>query len=163
MATPTITAATRFTDQSNTKIYYIPTIAATNLTPTRTEMNAGTDLSPQINDIKGWTVTSNLIETPDLGTSFVSKIAGSTVSADSALTFYTSKNGTDVRSVLPRGTTGYIAMLDGGDTPGNKMEVYPVTVTSNGVIRTAQGKDASKVQIDFAITAVPGQQLTVPA
>jgi len=163
MPTPTLTASTRFTDQAVTKLYYLPSIAATNLTPTRAEMNAGTDLSGEVNDITGWTVTAAQIDTPDMATLFKSSIPGSTDSPKSDITFYTSKTGVDVRTLLPRGTTGYIMFLDGGDIVSNKAEVYPITVTANGVKRTADGKAASKVLVEFAITRQPAQGVVVPA
>lgn len=163
MATPVITASTRYIDPAVTKCYYVPTIAAANLTPTRVELNAGTDLSPQVADWSGWTVTSNLVDTPDLGTTFTSKITGRTESADSSLTMYASKNGVDVRALLPRLTTGYIVFMDGGDIAANKCAVYPVTVSSCSLVRTVSGTEAAKVMVQFAITAQPGENLTVPA
>ena len=163
MAPPNLTASTRFTDNATTVVYFVPTIAATNLVPTRAELNAGTNLSVEINDLKGWTVQSDLIDVQSLSESFQSKIAGTLSSPDSSLTFYTSKNGSDVRSLLPRGTTGYIVFCDGGDLGGNKAEVYKIQVTANGVMRTIDGKDASKVEVQFAITSPPAQNVTLPA
>lgn len=162
MPTPLLTASARFTDQAVTKIYFIPSIAATSLAPTRTELNAGTDLSGEVHALKGWTVTAAQIVTEDLTNPFEAKIPGSTQAPDSSITFYTSKTGNDVRALLPRGTSGFIGMLDGGDVTGNKMEVYPVTVTSNGVQRSVDGKAASMVEVMFAITRTPGQNISVP-
>jgi hypothetical protein len=163
MPTPVITASTRYIDPGVTKVYFLPSVAAANLTPTRVELNAGTDLSTQINDLSGWTVTSNLVDTPDLATTFTSKIAGRTESADSSLTLYSSKNGVDARALLPRGATGYIAWMDGGDVAGYKCDVYPVTVSSCSKVRTVSGTEAAKLMVQFAITAQPGESLTVPA
>jgi len=163
MPTPALTASTRFTDQAVTKVYYLPTIAAANLTPTRAELNAGTDLSGEINDLSGWTVEGAQIDTPDMLNLFQSRIPGSTSSPDSSITFYSSKSGVDVRALLPRNTTGYICFMDGGDIAANKMETYPVTVTSVGIMRTATGGEATKVQISFSITRQPGQSLAIPA
>lgn len=163
MPTPVITASTRYIDPAVTKCYYVPTIAAANLTPTRAELNAGTDLSPQLNDMSGWTVTSNLVDTPDLATTFTSKITGRTESADSSLTLYASVNGVDVRALLPRGTSGYIVWMDGGDVAANKCAVYPIKVSSCSVVRTVSGGEAAKVMVQVAITGQPGESLTVPA
>lgn len=162
MPTPTLTASTRFTDQAVTKIYYLPSIAATTLAPTRTELNAGTDVSGEVNTLKGWTVQAAQIVTEDLTNPFEAKIPGSTTAPDSSITFYTSKTGNDIRTLLPRGTAGYICFLDGGDVTGNKMEVYPVTVTANGVERSVNGSAASKVEVMFAITRTPAQNISVP-
>lgn len=162
MPTPTLTASVRFTDQAVTKIYFIPAIAAANLSPTRTELNAGTDISGETEALAGWKVEAAQITTEDLTNPFEAKIPGSIKSPDSSITFYTSKNGTDIRTLLPRGTNGYIGFLDGGDVTGNKMEVYPVTVTANGVERTVNGSAASRVMVGFAITKTPAQNVSVP-
>lgn len=176
MTTPALTSSTRFTDQSVTKVYFLPAVTATNLTPTRTEMNNGTDLSGELNDISGWTVDAELIDTQNINTPFRTFMPGVLFAPPSSLTFYTSKTGTDVRSVLTPGTTGYIMFVDGGDVVGHRAEVYPVTIASIGVLRTIPSttgsagssssgtqQDASKVKVAFAITGNPSQSVTVPA
>lgn len=161
MPTPQITAATRYFDVGTTKVYFLPTVANI-ASPLRTEMNAGTDLSREIAEIDGWSVSSNQIQTPDFATRFVSQIAGRIEAADSSLTFYASKNSIDVRSLLPRDTNGFIMWLDGGDIPGNKMDIYAITVTSQSKMRSA-GAEAARIQISFSITQQPAENVTVPA
>lgn len=163
MATPAIVASTRYIDAGVTKCYWLPSIAAANLTPTRAELNAGTDLSPQLADWSGWTVTSNLVDTPDLATTFTSKITGRTEAADSSITLYADKEGVDGRALMPRLATGYIVFMDGGDIAANKCAVYPVTVSSCSLVRTVSGTEAAKLMVQYAITAQPGENLTVPA
>lgn len=163
MATPSITRSTRYTSAGVTKVYYLPTVAATNLTPTRPEMNAGTDLSLEVADWAGWTVTSNKIETPDLGSLFTGQIPGKTTAADSSITFYASKDGNDVRGLLPRNTSGYVMFCDGGDIAANKAAVYPVTVMSNAFERAVKGTEADKIMVQFSITHQPSEGVTVPA
>ena len=162
MPTPLLTSSTRYTDQATTKVYFIPSIAATTLAPTRAELNAGTDITGEIHALKGWTVKAAQIVVEDMANPFESKIPGSTQAPDSSITFYTSKTGNDVRTLLPRGTSGFIGFLDGGDVTGNKMEVYAVTVTANGVMRDPTGKAASAVDVEFAITKTPAQGVSVP-
>lgn len=163
MPTPLATAAIRFGDNATTVTYWLPSIAATTLTPTRAELTAGINIGVDLADSDGWTVEADQIDTQALNDAFQTKIPGSLSAPDSSLTFFTSKNGVDIRSTLPRGTSGYVCFLDGGDVAGNKMETYPVTVTSNAVMRSFQSKDASKIKVGFAITKSPGQNLTVPA
>ncbi|HEX6468619.1 MAG TPA: hypothetical protein VF069_05935 [Streptosporangiaceae bacterium] len=163
MPTPELTASTRYIDPGVTKCYYVPTIAAANLTPTRAELNAGTDLSREIADLSGWTVTANQVDTPDLKSTFTGKIPGRTEAADSSLTLYASVNGTDVRALLPRGTSGYIVWMDGGDVAGNKADVYPIRVASCSKVRTVSGTEAAKVMVSCAITTQPAENVTVPA
>jgi hypothetical protein len=161
MATPAITATTRYFDVGKTKVYFLPTVSNLNA-PTRAEMNAGTDLSPEVADVAGWSVKSNLIQTPDFATRFVSQIAGRIEAEDSSLTFYASSDSVDVRSLLPRDTNGFIMWLDGGDVPTHKADVYPVTVTAVSKMRSA-GSDPARIQISFSITRSPGQDVTIPA
>lgn len=162
MATPALTASTRYFDPEKTKCYYIPSIAASDLTPTRAEMDAGTDLSGEIAEISGWTVASGVINTPDLGSLFTSQIGGRTTAEDSALTFYADETQSDVRTVLPRGTDGFIMWLDGGDVAGNKADVFPIEVRSVGKMRSI-GEEAARVQVQFSITSEPAEDVTVPA
>jgi len=162
MATPAITASTRYFDRGTTKCYYLPAVAASNLTPTRAEMDAGTDLSNEVSDINGWMVSAEQIDTPALGTVFTGNIPGPTSSPESSITFYASSNSVDVRALLPRGTSGYIMWLDGGDVPGNKADVFPARVRSNGKQRSL-GNEAAKIEVQFSITNTPGENVTVPA
>ena len=162
MPTPAITQSTRYTSIGLTKVYYLPTIASTSFIPTRTEMNAGTDLSPELADWAGWMVTGAQINTPDLSTVFESTISGRVSSPKSTLTFYASTTGVDVTALLPRTTTGYICWLDGGDISGHQMEVYPVTVMANGIDRDNKMTKADVVTVDFAITRQPAQNVTIP-
>jgi hypothetical protein len=161
MATPPITASTRYFDVGTTKIYFLPTIANT-ASVTRAEMNAGTDLSREVADIDGWSVSSNEIEVPDFATRFTAKIGGRIEASDSSLTFYSSQNSADVRSLLPRDTAGFILWLDGGDVPTQKMDVYPVKVRAVSKMRSA-GSEAARIQVQFSVTREPTENSTIPA
>lgn len=162
MPTPVITASTRYTSIGLTKVYFLPVVASALLIPTRTEMNAGTDLSPELADWTGWMVTGAQINTPDLSSPFESSISGRISAAKSTLTFYASTTGVDVTALLPRTTTGYIQWLDAGDISGHQCEVYPIIVMSNGIDRDNKMTLADRVAIDFAITKQPGQNITIP-
>jgi hypothetical protein len=163
MPTPLATAAIRYGDNATTVVYWVPSIAATNLTPTRAELNAGTNIGVDLVDSDGWMVEAEQIDSQALNDAFQTKIPGSLSAPDSSLTFALSKNGVDIRTLNPRGASGNVCFLDGGDIAGNKMETYPVTVTSNAVMRSLQSKDIAKVKVGYAITKSPGQNLTVPA
>lgn len=159
-ATP-IAATDRFMHAGTTKCVFMPAVASLSA-PTRSEINAGTDLSPETGAMDGWTVEGGEIETPDLATTFTGKIPGRTSSPDSSLTFYADQQGTDVRTLLQRGTTGFIAWLDGGDVAGNKMSVYPVRVRSCTAVRSV-AEEAAMVNVAFSITREPAENITVPA
>jgi hypothetical protein len=156
-----ITPSVRFFRPGTTKVYWVRNIVLYTA-PTRLEINSGTDLSGEIAEISGFSVVSDTIPTPDLGTRFVPKIAGRINADDSALNFYATSTGfTDARSVLPRDTTGFLLIMDGGDvaTTG-RFDVYPATVTSVPKLRALE--DPAQVQITFAITRVPAEDLVIP-
>jgi hypothetical protein len=93
---------------------------------------------------------------------FTSKIPGAITAEDSSLTMYASKTGADARTVMPQDAVGNIVLLFGGDTAGNKMDVWPVTVASVSKQISVQGGDADTLQISFSPTNVPAQNVTIP-
>ena len=143
-----------------TKVYYLPA-AADYTAVTRAEIDAGTDLTPELADVAGFSTTSDTVDAPDWGSRFTSKVAGMVSVDDSSLTLYASQDTQDVRTLLPRDTTGYIVWMDGGDVADQLMDVFPVTVTSVGKLRTQS--DPAQVQISFAITSEPSEDQTIPA
>jgi hypothetical protein len=157
-ATP-ISAATRYLAAGVLKIYFVASIS-NKLSPTRTELNAGTDLTSQVAEVNGWTVSSNLIDSPDYGSRFTSKTTGRTEVADSSLKIYASQDTNDVRSLLPRNTTGFVVMLWGGDVSSQHMDVFPVTVSSCGK-EVPDSADAD-LMVTFAITSVPAEDVVIP-
>jgi hypothetical protein len=162
MTTPA--APVKFFAVGTTRIVFCATIANPS-SPTRSELDAGIPLcEPDRDDvsaINGWTVTSNLIDAPSYGTRFTSRIPGRTEVSDSSLVFYADKMGDDVRSVLPRDTTGYVVIMWGGDVPSAKMDVFPVTVSSVG--KSAPDNAAADLTVTFAITSLPAEDVTIPA
>ena len=162
MPTPAITASTRYINPGVTLCYFLPSVAAANLTPTRAEMDAGTNLSREISDINGWVVSSSVADAPDLATTFTGQIPARTSAAASSITFYASSTPVDARNPLPRGTTGYIMWLDGGDVVNRKADVFPIRVTSNGKPRTT-GEDPAKIVVECSISTQPAENVTIPA
>jgi hypothetical protein len=157
-----IPASTRFYAPEVTVCYFIPTIASTSLVPTRPEIDAGHSLANEIADVSGWTVQSETIDTPDMGSRFTRQIGGRTTAPSSSITFYADQESTDVRTILPRGTTGFIMWCDGGDVPTQKADVFPVEVLSLGKTRTV-ATQAGQIQVDFSITGVPAEDVAIPA
>lgn len=158
-ATP-IAAANRYFRRGVTKAYWCPTIADKNA-PTRVELNAGTDLSNEVAAIEGWMVQSETIPTPALGTTFDAKINGVTSADDSSLMFYADSTSVDVRQLLPRGTNGFVVWLDEGDVAGRTMDVFPVRVIS--APKQREMDNASQIQVQFAVTAEPTENVAIPA
>jgi hypothetical protein len=158
-ATP-IASSVRYYRRGLTKVSWVPTVAD-KAAPIRAELDAGTELSPETGAVEGWQIMSAVVETPTLGSKFNAKIDGAISADDSSLTLYASQSGTDVRDLLQRGTNGYVVWMDEGDTPGRTMDVFPVRVLSQVKLRTLE--DAAQVQIQFAVTSEPEENVTIPA
>jgi hypothetical protein len=125
-------------------------------------LNAGTDLTGQVFDAKGWTVTSNLVDAPDFSSRFTPKVAGKIDAADSSFMMYMSSTSSDVRTLLTRDLTGYVVIFLEGIVAGRKMDVYTVVVSA----ASKQQDDVSTpahIEIQFGITAVPVLDVAVPA
>lgn len=161
MAASEIVASTRHIGKGITKVYWVETIASFGA-PTLAELNAGTDLSPQVMELEGFNVTGETVETPNFKDTFTPTIPGSTTADDSSLTMYADKGGNDVRGVLARGDSGYIVIFPGGVVTGYKMSVFPVRVTSVS-ITTSVDDEPVTVNVGFAITEEPAEHLAVPA
>ncbi|MDX3527139.1 hypothetical protein P1P75_11965 [Streptomyces sp. ID05-39B] len=153
----------RFNRKGTTQIKFLPTIASTELLPTRTEITAGTEYTGQIAALDGWSLENQPIETPDMASTFVSKIGGDDSASDSSLTLYEDDTVDDIETDLAKGTSGYIVIFSKGDVAANKgMDVFPVTVVSNSKAYTADN-EAAKVTVQFTITDRPVFNQTVPA
>ncbi len=158
-ATP-LTPTIRYFPPGTRKIYWLPA-CANYLAPTRAELNAGTDLSAEVAAMAGWSVTSAMVDTPDMGSRFTSQVPGRLTSSDNSVTVYTSNNSADARTLLLRDTNGFIVLLWEGDVAGQKMDVFPVRITAQGMDTTVD--DPGQVTISFAATRIPASNLTIPA
>jgi hypothetical protein len=128
----------------------------------RDELDAATILTDEIADMAGWTVASGTIDTPDFGKRFVRQIGGRINVEASSLTFYADREGVDVRDVLPRDTVGFMIWQDGGDVPGQPMDVFPCRVDALGKVRSVSDQ-ASQLTGNFSITQVPAEDVEIPA
>lgn len=160
MAATPLTTTNRFYAKGVSKIVFVSTLANKN-SPLRTEINGGKELSGEVSQVNGFTVTSNLIDAPDYGSRFTSKTPGAIQAADSSLQCYQDKTTHDVRELLPRDTTGYVLMMWGGDVPGQLMDVFPVTVSSVG--KNIPDNADADIMISFAITSQPAEDVVIPA
>lgn len=159
--TPNTPAAiTRFFGVGTTQILFCPSIA-NKAAPTFAELDAGTELTRDIADISGWMTNSEFIDVPDLGTRYTSKIPGRITSEDSTLTFYADEDlgSGDAGALLPRDTSGYIVIADGG-LASAKGDVFQVTVGSNSIQRSVD--DSVKRVVSFAIRSQPAEAVTLP-
>ncbi|MFE3196821.1 hypothetical protein [Embleya sp. NPDC059237] len=154
----------RFMRRGVSRFYFLKTIGAATGIPTRTELNGAgaTDLSPWIASIEGWASESEDIETPDMGSSYTSKIPGPESSADSSFTFYEDLAGDVVEQLLAKDVTGYVVILRKGDRPASKsMDIFSVRVASRPA-EYSSGNDPARFTCKFSITAPPLLDQAVP-
>ncbi|MDK0525007.1 hypothetical protein [Streptomyces sp. ML-6] len=153
----------RFQRKGVSKILFATAIADPGYLPTTAELTSATDYSRQIAAVDGFSIENQMIETPDLASTFVSKIGGDDTAADSSITFYEDDTLDDIETDLAKGTTGFIIICRKGKTPGAAgMDVFPVTVSSNSAAITLDN-EAAKITVAFAITDRPLLNATVPA
>ena len=157
-ATP-IAATTRYIPPGTTRYYWVATIS-NYLSPSRAELNAGSDLTAEISAVSGFATNSDQQDTPDLGTRFVGKIPGRITADDSSITMYASANSSDARTLMPRDTSGFIVIFPEGDITGQKMDVFPVKVT--GVPKSRDVENPAGMTFQYAITKVPAENVTIP-
>jgi hypothetical protein len=150
-ATP-ITKSTRFFQPGNVGILFLPTIAATTLIPTTRRGHRRHRPDRRGRRLAGWTVTTAFLETKDASTRLRPQLAGAVTFDGSSITFNGSKNGTDVRTILTRGQSGYIVFGDAGVGTGKKADVYPVVVGAVAKLRNFDNTNF-KIRVDFGITA----------
>ena len=155
----------RFLRRGTTRFYWVPTIASASLIPTQAEVTAGTRLDTQLNEVNGFTFGNNPINAPDFTSSFVPQVAGEDTSEDSSLTFYEDTSSNPIRTLLAKGTSGFIVIFKAGiaganPATGDKADVWPVTVGSNAPQYTADNETA-KYMVRFINTAKPANDVTV--
>ena len=160
MAAPPIAASNRFIPEGTTVYYWVVTMA-TYTAPTRAELNAGTNLTPEVADSGAWAITSNAVDAPDLATTFTAQIPGK-ISVDGAtINMYSDVAAADARALMPRNTVGYIVKFPGGDVAGRKMTVFPVKVGS--VAEPTAFGNPTTLNFAYYVSRIPGENLTVPA
>ena len=159
MAPPALTPTTRYFPPGLRKVYWMPT-TANYLSPTRAELNAGTDLSAEVDTMTGWSVTSAAVDVPDMGSRFTSQVPGRLTSATNDIVLYNSQTSLDARGLLTRDLNGYVVLLWEGDVSGQYMDVFPVRVMAQAVDSTVD--DPGKTTFSFAATKLPATRVAIP-
>lgn len=153
----------RFNRKGITKILFADTIADAGYLPTLVELTGAEDYTKAIAAVDGFALENQEIETPDMESTFVSKIPGDDSATDSSLTFYEDDTTDDIETALAKGTTGFIIICRKGKAASTKgMDVHPVRVASNSPAITADN-EAAKIMVKFSITDRPLLNATVPA
>lgn len=160
-ATP-IAPVNRYWPTGTTRWLWVPTMADYR-SPTRAELDAGTDLTGELAATEGWNTTGEQIQTPDGASRFTATIPGAITAEDSSLTLYADPTGEDVRELMPRDAEGFIVRMLGGDAPGRKMDIFPVRVTTVSKLANVGESEAARIQVQFAITREPAEDVEIPA
>jgi len=162
-------ATKRFVRRGVSKFYFLPSVADLAAGPTRIELDAGADLTPEIADVAGWMLENASAATPDMSSTFEKSIPGLDSAADSSFTFYEPEDvpegdgDVDVDVLLVKGTEGFVVILRRGDKPASpSMDTFPTRVKSKGAEYSATN-DPARTVASFSITEEPSLDKPVPA
>jgi hypothetical protein len=160
MAATPIAGSLRYIPEGVRHFYYCPAIASI-AAPTRTELNAGTDLTPEVAGFGNWGLTSSAVDTPDLASRFTPNIPGLVTADGPTISMYADSTSADVRTLLPRDTAGFIVVFPEGDVAGQGMDVFPVKVLA--AEKMASLGNPATIDLTFAVTLEPEENVTVPS
>lgn len=155
--------ANRYWRRGTSKFFFAAACSNTSA-PTRSEIGAAVDLTPQIAEVT-YTHEVGTIATPDWATRFTSTIPGEETGT-LGVTAY-DLDGTPaadtIRAAMPKNTNGFVFLMPHGDIPTHRMEVWSVRVGAGPVDDYASGTEGARYRVDFALTAVPVTGAVIPA
>lgn len=132
-------------------------------TPTLAEINGALNVTPEIADVSGWTVEGTEADTPDLASTWDSKIPGVDTAADSTFTLYDNVETSDaVRDGLVKGQNGWVYIMRKGQAAGKPMHIFPVRVRHVSDTYSV-GNDAARYSAGFSITKPPTLNHAIPS
>lgn len=160
VATP-LNPSVRFPGLSNLEFYWCPSIASKG-SPTRPELDAGTNLTGEVQTAAGWSTDTALIDAPDLASGFTAQLEGALTAAASSLMIYMSEDDSvpDVRTIFSRGQGGFIVKFPAGDVTGQLCSVFPVNITS--MVDSVDSTNPMTTTINYRITSLPAENIVVP-
>ena len=144
---------TRYINPAITVVRHVLTIADPGLLPTRPELTNGVDLVDELLDWTGWAVEGAVVQSRSVGTRNVAGVPGMKTLTESSLTFHADVTGDDARSLYVDGLESHIAFMDGGDVPGQPMDVFKVAVVSRSPMRAADGSALAGILVKYAVRA----------
>lgn len=149
---------TAFYRRGKTQVWFAPTMTSI-VAPAIADINAGTELSPAVAGITGFSYKNTPILTPVLSSAWENQIPGSDAADPSSLEFYEDDTTNPLRTTLAKGTKGFIVILpfglgSGAIVAAKKVDVFPVQVS--GIPRVySLANDAAKWMAEFTITTPP--------
>lgn len=159
MAPPPLNPTLRYFPPGVRRFYWLTAIAST-AAPTRAELDAGIDLTGEIDTMAGWQTTAPAIDFVDFGARFAGQIPGRLTLVPSAITFWLSQNSIDIRRVLSRRMAGFMVALWEGDVAGQPMDVFPVKVAD--LVPDAAIENAATITVSFDGSSKPAIGVPVP-
>lgn len=163
MVAPKLNETERYSALDGFEVVYCPVVAAATGIPTRAEINAGTDLTTEIEGTEGWDVEATEITMPSLRR-FEGSHPGKLTVPPSQLRIYADRGGDDVADILPDGTLGSIIIFPTGDrvaTPAARMNIWPIRV--NRLTELNSTEAVSMYRVMFTHRTLPIERVPVPA
>lgn len=161
MAAPDIEYVDPYTGRGTMEYVWIEDLADYK-NPTRTELDAGVCLTPNVYDHDGFTVKSSQVDAPNARDRFTPTIAGEQKADDSSISSYIAKDGVDARDLMPEDAEGYIARYPGGDKEGYLVDIFPVQVSAQNKVINLDGGKPDGMQFQFAIKRKPELNHPIP-
>lgn len=142
---------------------FLPTIASTDLEPTRAEITAGTDLTEDIVAMSGWNVEPATTAVRRMGRRVDGQVEARTTLPTCTITFVGDRNpANDVRAKLEVGQRGYMWFAEAGDIPNAVADVWPVRIASvSKPYRTDDGEQ--QIIVTFTVVDEPVWDVDIPA
>lgn len=151
----------------NVRVAFVSTISNIAL-PTTSELNAGTLLQSTLtaDGLMGFEATTAEVDTTSLASTFNTKTIGRDDYSGTALRLKKQTVGSDtIRSLLTRGTSGYVVIRRGISeatawASTQQVEVYPVTCGRRKEI-TPEANSVMKYEVPVPITTAPNPDAVV--
>lgn len=160
MTAPPLSPTDRFVDPGSSRIYWVTPIAVP-AAPTRSELDAGIDVTGEVAEIQGFALVSETNSTQAFGQVFATeKPGGLKGTGQPRMVLYADEGGHDIRRVWSRNDTGHVVLLHGGDIAGHLMDVWPATIAA--ISKTFSTVDAAFVAVQFTIHDDPVTDVEVP-
>lgn len=165
MAATEFAASSGYTSVGTRQFVWVETMANYK-TPTRSELDAGTDITGEVASVEGFTVSTESVDRPNFKSRFTAKVAGKISVDDCTVTAWADEDGADLRTVFSRDDAGFFVIYPEGDdgasaTPAHKLDVWPVTIGS--VSKPTSDSDPAQIVISMVPTAEPAENVAVPA
>jgi hypothetical protein len=151
----------------NVRVAYVPTISNI-AAPTTTELNAGTLLQSTLtaDGLNGFEATTAEVDTTSLASTFSTKNIGRDEYSGTMLRLKKQTVGSDpVRSLLTRGTTGYVVIRRGISeatawASSQQVEVYPIICGRRKELSPEQNT-VLRYEVPTPITSAPNPDAVV--